>query len=191
MSRLSRSADRAPVMVASPYAATPAPLSQARAVPARAALLLMPFALALLGAGASAPNPLSLAFHGGAPDPARPGVVAISRHPFLAGLCLWGAAHVPANGDLTRVILFGGAALFAGFGMIILDRHKRRELGADWYRLAAATSAVPFGAILGGRARFPRDVATFGGAAAGLVLYALLLGGGHRWLFGGDPLAGF
>jgi len=148
----------------------------------------MPAVLMLFGAGLFAPNPLSIAFRGGAFDPARPGAVALSRHPILAAFALWALVHLPANGDLTSVILFGGAAVFALVGMLILDR-RRRELGAEWHRLAASTMALPGAAILLGRARVPTDGRTLAGAALGLFLYALLLAGLHRVLFGADPLA--
>jgi uncharacterized membrane protein len=155
-----------------------------------AALILMPLALLLLGAGALAPNPLSIAFVTRAYDPQAPGAVAISRHPILWGLGLWGLAHLPANGHVVGVALFGSLGVFALLGMAVVEGRRRLVLGEEaWGRLAAGTSFLPFVAILGRRARWPRDPVTLLGGAAGLLAAALLLAGGHLWLFQRDPLA--
>jgi uncharacterized membrane protein len=153
------------------------------------ALIGMPLALLLLGAGALAPNPLSIAFVTRAWDPQAPGAVAITRHPILWGLGLWGFAHVPANGHLVGLVLFGSLGVFALLGMVVVDWRRRRVLGEDhWQALAAGTSFLPFVAILTGRARWPGDTVTVLGGAAGLLGSALLLAGGHLWLFQRDPL---
>src|SRR5690606_39230107 len=132
-----------------------------------------------------APNPLSISFASGEFVAERPGAVAISRHPLLWGLGLWGLAHVPANGDIAALIFFGGLGLFAFVGMVFVERRKRRSLGPGrWAELARGTSVVPFAAILAGRARWPRDRRTLAGAAAGFLLAVFLLAGGHLWLFG-------
>ncbi|MEQ1802042.1 MAG: NnrU family protein [Gammaproteobacteria bacterium] len=153
------------------------------------ALVLMPFALVLLGAGALAPNPLSIAFVTRPFNPQAPGAVAITRHPILWGLGLWGFAHVPANGHVVGLALFGSLGVFAAIGMAVVEGRRRRVLGEDrWRALAAGTSVLPFVALLTGRARWPRDPVTLIGGAAGLVAAALLLAGGHLWLFQRDPL---
>lgn len=155
-------------------------------------LVLMPLALVLLGAGALAPNPLSIAFVPGPLDPARPGPVAITRHPILWGLGLWGLAHVPANGHVVGLVMFGGLGFFALVGMTVIERRRRVTLGADrWQSLAAGTSFVPFVALFTGRARWPRDGRTLLGAGVGALAAGALLAGGHLWLFGKNPLAFF
>jgi uncharacterized membrane protein len=156
-----------------------------------AALLLVPLALALLGAGALAPNPLSIAFVTREYEPRVPGPVAVTRHPILWGLGLWGLAHLPANGHLVGLVLFGSLGAFAFLGLAIVEGRRRAALGPDrWAELAAGTSVVPFAALLAGRARWPRDPRTLLGALAGLVAAALLLlAGGHLRLFQRDPLA--
>lgn len=128
------------------------------------------------------PNPFSF---GGARnehfDPARPGIVRWTRHPLLAALTLWSAAHMVPNGDLAHVILFGAFALFALAGRWLIDRRKRREMGARWDALRAATATA---------ALFPPPASKAGAAArlaAGVGLYALLLWL-HPWLFGVSPL---
>ncbi|WP_349361171.1 NnrU family protein [Stappia sp.] len=127
------------------------------------------------------PNPFSF---GGARndlfDPQRPGLVRWSRHPLLLALALWATAHVVPNGDLAHVILFGTFAAFAALGGRLIDRRKRREMGADWQRLRSAVADAPL---------LPRRVS--GGMiarlVAGGVLYAALLWA-HPVLFGVSPL---
>lgn len=132
-------------------------------------------AFALIGAGAAVRNPLSVSLRDGDVDPDRPTLIGLTRHPLLLGLGLWGVAHAPANGDWPSLLLFGGSALFAALGMIMLDRRVRRRLGDDaWRRLAAAKPGLD------------RDAAL--GVVAGLALFAALLAA-HPYLFGVDPLA--
>ena len=95
------------------------------------AILLVPLALFLLGMGALAPNPLSIAFVTRPYDPAAPGSVAITRHPILWGLGLWGLAHVPANGHLVGLTLFGGLGIFALIGMGVVEDRRRLVLPDD------------------------------------------------------------
>jgi uncharacterized membrane protein len=127
------------------------------------------------------PNPFSF---GGARndqfDPARPGIVGWSRHPLLAALALWATAHVVPNGDLAHVILFGTFAAFALLGGRLIDRRKRREMGAEWQRLRAAVATAP-------RLSWPASGGTFARLAAGSALYATLLWA-HPFLFGVSPL---
>lgn len=154
-----------------------------------AALALMLPASILLVAGAASPNPLSVGFSARGYDPARPGIVGVTRHPLLWGFALWAVAHLIPNGDLVSLIMFAGFALFALLGMAIVDRRKRRQLGGEWHRLAAATAAVPFAAWRRTRRALrwrPGDLtlALFGGAA----LYALLLWL-HPRVIGPDPAA--
>ncbi|MBP0464226.1 NnrU family protein [Roseomonas sp. PWR1] len=100
--------------------------------------LMMPVACVLLALGAGIPNPFSI---GGARaclyDPARPGVLALTRHPVLWAVTLWAGAHVPPNGDLAHVLMFGGFAAFGLAGMRALDRRRRRAWGAArWAEMA-------------------------------------------------------
>jgi uncharacterized membrane protein len=153
------------------------------------AIVLVPLALLLLGAGALAPNPLSIAFVTRSYDPAAPGAVAITRHPILWGLGLWGLAHVPVNGHLVGLLMFGTLGIFALIGMGVVEGRRRQVLGEDrWQVLAGATSFLPFLAILRGRAGWPRDRVSLVGGTLGLLLAAALLAGVHLWLFGRDPL---
>lgn len=86
----------------------------------------------LIALAVARPNPLSF---GGARnaefDPDHAGIVGWIRHPLLAAIGLWAAAHIVPNGDLAHVILFGTFLGFALLGMKMIDRRKRRQLGDD------------------------------------------------------------
>lgn len=117
--------------------------------------LALPLACQFAAFGVGAANPLSF---GGDPrkafDPDHPGVAGVVRHPLLWAIALWSGAHVVPNGDLAHVLLFGFFALIALLGMVIIDRRKRRQLGAErWRALAARTSFWPFAALVAGRFR--------------------------------------
>lgn len=145
-------------------------------------ILMLP-AFMLLAGGAASPNPLSIGFSRARFDPARPGIVGITRHPILWSFALWAFAHIVPNGDLVSLIMFGGFGLFAVAAMSLVDRRKRRELGEQWSRLAAGTSVLPLARGL--PRRWPQGTlaATLLGGAA---LYGLLLWL-HPLLFGPDP----
>ncbi len=107
------------------------------------------------------PNPLSF---GGARnadfDPDHAGIAGWLRHPLLAAIGLWAGAHIVPNGDLAHVILFGTFFGFALLGMKIIDRRKRRQLGADWSRLAQTARRVEI--TPGGLVRVVAGIAAWG-----------------------------
>lgn len=146
-------------------------------------VLTMPFACVLLVAGLTSPNPFSLG-RGAGYDPARPGVVSVTRHPVMWALALWSGSHIPVNGDLAAVVLFALMLLLSLAGTASLEGNRRGRVDpgtwARWYR---------------GTGNRPRlrgvDWRGIGGArlVAGLALYvALLLG--HRLLIGVAPPLG-
>lgn len=102
------------------------------------ALTLVLIGLIILCLAIGRPNPLSF---GGAQnetfDPNTPGIVGWFRHPLLAAIGLWAGAHLLVNGDLAHVILFGLFTVFGLLGRKIIDRRKKRQLGAQWDTLAA------------------------------------------------------
>ncbi|MFB9149896.1 NnrU family protein [Roseovarius ramblicola] len=126
------------------------------------------------------PNPFSFGGAGNARfDPARPGLVRLTRHPLLAALALWAGAHLLVNGDLAHAMLFGTFAGFALLGMRLIDRRRQREMGAAWSRLDAAR-----------RSSLPRPMSWPGVGLRlllGVGLYAGLLWL-HPWLIGVNPL---
>lgn len=150
-------------------------------------VILTPLALFLLIAGLIGPNPLSLTLRPAGTE-AQPGIVRITRHPVFWGALIWALAHIPPNGDLRSVLLFGSLAALAAAGFVLGDRRARRKLEGNWDALAATTSIVPFAAIAEGRARFRIDAPMVIAALLAAGVTAWLLGGGHAALFGVDPL---
>ncbi|WP_297774445.1 NnrU family protein [uncultured Roseovarius sp.] len=143
-------------------------------------LTLMLAVCLILGLAIGRPNPFSF---GGARnhlfDPERPGLVRITRHPMLLALALWAFGHMIPNGDLAHVILFGSFAGFAVLGRVLIDRRKRREMGAEWLRLDKAV-----------RAQGPspaRPLVAVLRLTLGVALFMLLLGA-HPYVFGVAPL---
>ena len=148
--------------------------------------LAMPAAILLAACAVGAPNPLSFGGRADGFDPDRPGVAGVARHPALWVLLIWAGAHLLVNGDLAHVILFGVFAGFSILGMWALDKRHQRRLGADWSRLAARTSALPFAALIEGRWRpaGPLPVVRLGiGGAVWLLLLWL-----HLPVIGVPPL---
>ncbi len=86
-------------------------------------------------------------------DAAR-GVLRVTRHPFLWGVALWGAGHLASNPETTSVLLFGGLTVMVLLGTRSID-HKAAARNPDqWAAFKAATSNIPFAAIVQGRNRF-------------------------------------
>lgn len=146
-------------------------------------LTVMAMVCLLLALSLGRPNPFS--FGGalnGTFDPGRPGLVRWVRHPVLLALALWAGGHLLANGELAHVLLFGVFAGFALLGMRLIDRRKRREMGAErWQALRAAVAEAPV---------FPRPhswLAIVLRLASGVVGYIALIGL-HPFLFGVSPL---
>jgi uncharacterized membrane protein len=150
-------------------------------------LAVMPVALLLIVAGLLEPNPLSITLRKG--DALGP-VAAITRHPVLWGFLLWAASHVPPNGDLVSVVLFGTMAAFSLAGFALLDAKARRRLGPEqWREMSQTTSVLPFVALMMGRTTFAPSRRSLLAAALALSLYAWFLAQGHALLIGPDPLA--
>ncbi len=141
------------------------------------ALALMPFAFVFMAVGFGVPNPLSISLF---PEPdnwSRSGLLTVIRHPVQVGLALWAGLHALANGTLVSLLLFGGLALFAIAGIPLVERRRRREIGADAYAAIAHRRTAYNDA--------PRQALA---AVFGLVTMAVLLYL-HPYLFGADPLA--
>lgn len=149
-------------------------------------LLIMPVALTLIAGGVLAPNPSAVGMADALDrtEPAR-GVLRVTRHPVMWGLALWAAVHILVNGDLASLLFFGGFLLTAILGSLHLDRRMAAEQGERWRRFAAATSYLPFAALLGGRQRWSwgelRRPAAWGVGAFALLLLL------HPYLFGVRP----
>ena len=116
------------------------------------------------------------------------GVFAITRHPFLWAVALWAATHLLVNGDVASVIFFGGLLAVALIGPSLIDAKRRRSDEETWGQVAAASSRLPFLAMVQGRARLHlADLGWWRLALAAALYIALLLG--HGDLFGVPVLA--
>lgn len=171
---------------AAPYVPTWGPLQWWK--PFAIALMLPAFVLVV--AGLLTPNPTAVAGEKLAEAGPR-GIVRVTRHPFLVGTALWSAVHWVGNGDQASFLLFGTLFVVAAAGTVSIDAKRRRSLGAaTWDRFAAQTSIIPFAAIAAGRGRMPGlDETTWWRPAAGVLAYALMLGG-HAHLVGVSPFPG-
>lgn len=139
----------------------------------------------LAAAGLVTPSPL-LAGNEGAlkkEAPAR-GAVRITRHPFLWGAAFWAAGHVLVNGERFAPMLFGALGLMALYGTRSIDRKTKARDPEAWARFEAATSNMPFAAIIQGRNQLALGEMTLG-LAAGLIAFAAL--GFFHAAFTGKP----
>jgi uncharacterized membrane protein len=140
------------------------------------AILLMLPATLLVVIGLATPNPTAVAQEKRLAEPPT-GIVRITRHPFLTGVSLWALVHLIGNGDVASLVFFAAFAVVGLAGTVSIDAKRRRLAGAGWPAFAAATSIVPFAAIAAGRNRFrPGEIGAWRWVA-GLLVYALLLGG--------------
>ncbi|HEX7970047.1 MAG TPA: NnrU family protein, partial [Stellaceae bacterium] len=144
------------------------------------AMLLMLLAFILLALGLGAGNP-TLAGADMILKDQLPvyGVTRITRHPLLWVFALWAIAHLLANGHLAALLLFGAILVTALNGMVSIDRKRRRALGRAWDTFAAATSRVPFAAIVAGRNSLRLEELPVWRIAVGVVLFGAAL-----WLHG-------
>jgi len=149
------------------------------ATPGWVAALLLPVALVgsvLIAAGLSTPNPL-IVRQGHLFDQADivRGILRVSRNPFFWGAGLLSLAQVIALGDVAAILAFGGIAFLGIIGSFVLDAKKARQHGGSWRTFAAATSNVPFLAIIGGRQHlYLREVGPLRIASALAVLVITL-----------------
>ena len=150
-------------------------------------LALMPVALVLIVCGLMSRNPGAVRQQGalGSPDATR-GILRVTRHPMMWGFALWGLGHVLARGDTESLIFFGGFIVLALSGTRLIDARKAAALGEGWQRFAAATSNVPFAAIVAGRNEFRPGEIGWKRILIGLALYVALLFL-HPYLFGTRP----
>jgi uncharacterized membrane protein len=105
------------------------------------------------------------------------GLERITRHPFFAGLVLFSAAHVLLARHLTGAIFFGGLILVSVIGSAHQARKLRRRHGPSYDDFLAASSAIPFAAIIAGRQRLAARelpwLLMIVGIGAGIGLHAL------------------
>lgn len=90
-------------------------------------LIVSPLGLFLIIAGLVSVNPLSLSARRHRQGRTPGAVVAITRHPVFWGLALWGASHIPPNGDVRSLMLFGTVAVLALSATQSLSRTELKE----------------------------------------------------------------
>ncbi len=116
------------------------------------------FALAVVGAGVMAmalfDYPASAYALTAGQNAYEPGPIArITRHGFFSGLGLLAVAHALLATHLVETVFFGCLALFAWLGPIHQDAKLVARRGEAHRRYMAATSTLPFAAIVAGRQR--------------------------------------
>ncbi len=144
---------------------------------------LMLIAFLLVVAGLLTPGPTTAGFEGSLAkaEPAN-GILRVTRHPFLWGVFVWGAAHLISNGDRASVMLFGGLGLMVLFGARSIDRKSRARDPERWAAFSSVTSNIPFAAIVQGRNRL-----AFGEVAWKLLIAVIVfaaVGYFHRLIVG-------
>lgn len=95
-------------------------------------------------------------------------IKAAVKHPQLLSVKIWSLGHLLANGDGASMLMFGA---FLAWAVIVRVSIKGRERRGE--------SAPP----VAGPVKW--DAAA---VVLGLVLYVVLIMGGHQWLFGVSPL---
>ena len=148
-----------------------------------AALLLVP-ATFLVVAGLTTRNPTAVGAEKAAAQ-APVGIVKLTRHPFLWGVAIWGAAHMLANGDVASLVFFGSFFTLAHVGPRLIDAKRARKAPQAWASFAAQTSATPF------RGPLRPSLGEIGWWRIGLsaVVYLALLLWLHEALIGVSPMA--
>ena len=117
------------------------------------------------------------------------GIQRITRHPFLWGVSLWAVVHLIANGDAASVLLFSGFLLLAQAGTRSIDAKLLARHGASYQHYLAATSNLPFWAILTGKNRLRLSEIGWARVLLAVAVYLgfVLL---HPYAFGVSPLPG-
>ncbi|PRX31270.1 putative membrane protein [Paraburkholderia sp. BL18I3N2] len=106
---------------------------------------------------------------GAFPDTAR-GVFAVTRHPMMWSIALWGLCHIAVFPVAKNVVLAAAMVILALVGAALQDRKKQRLQPDLWPAWESQTSYLPFAAIAAGRAQL-----------GGFGMHALL-GGLVVWL---------
>lgn len=156
-------------------------------------IVVMPFALILVVAGLTTRSPTAvggdsqLDMATASTRNPTPGILRITRHPFLWGASLWAASHLAVNGDAASIIFMGGILILSLVGMHHIDARREATLGSAWGPIALTTSAIPFAAILSHRTAMDWRGLGWWRPALGLVLYALTLHA-HPLFFGVSAL---
>lgn len=82
------------------------------------------------------------------------GIERVTRHPFFVGFGLFTAAHALLAATMAICIFFAGLALLSMVGIVGQDRKLLARHGTPYADYIAATSVVPFAALLTRRQAF-------------------------------------
>ncbi len=137
--------------------------------------VIMLLALVLGIGGLIGANPTSVGGKVSSSGEVATGFLRITRHPFLVSVVMWSLAHLLVRGEMRAIVFFGGMGLLAAVGTVLIDIKTRKRLGAEWERFAAATSIIPFLAILQGRNRFSFSELKLWRLALGIIAFGLIL----------------
>jgi uncharacterized membrane protein len=119
---------------------------------------------------------------GGARGAEPYGLARVTRHGFFVGAILFAGAHALLAPHLAGAAGMAVLALFTALGIRLQDRKLLVLRGESYRRYLAATSTIPFAAILAGRQRLVWHELPFAGIALGLAA-AWLLRSVHAGIF--------
>ena len=102
------------------------------------------------------------------------GISRITRHSFFVAMALIGGAHVLLAPHLVGAVFAGGLAVLGLLGSWHQDRKLLRLRGEPYAAYVAATSTIPFAAILAGRQRLVLRELPLRALAVGAVVAVLL-----------------
>ncbi len=102
------------------------------------------------------------------------GLERVTRHAFFVGVVLLGIAHALLATRLVGAVAMGSLALLAGVGAWFQDRKLLAQRGESYRDYLAATSTIPFAAIVAGRQRLVWREIPYGMLLLGLALTWLL-----------------
>lgn len=150
-------------------------------------VVAMPVAIFLAVCAFSTPNP-TLAGAEGSTEPGHPapGIISVTRHPFLWGAALWAASHLVVNGNAADIVMMGGLLILVVGGMFHIDKKREARLGAAWGPIAMTTSLVPFVAMVTKRTRFDWAGIGWWRVTLALAIYVAIVFG-HEFVFGVAP----
>jgi uncharacterized membrane protein len=153
-------------------------------------LVIMPISCVFAVAGLTTRNVTMVGGENALNEPdSTPGIMTITRHPFLWGLALWSLGHLAVTGDAASIVLFGGISILTIGGMAHIDHRRAQVAGAGWGPVALRTSLFPFAAALTGRTKIDWAGIGVGRVAGGIALYGVLIGL-HEFAIGVTPLPG-
>jgi uncharacterized membrane protein len=142
-------------------------------------ILVMPLGLLLAVCGLTTPSVTLVGGEARLSDPGThdvaPGMLRVTRHPFLWGTALWAASHLFANGEAADMILMVGILVLSLGGMRHIDLRRETDMGAAWGPMALTTSALPFAAIATSRTTMDWKGIGWWRPALAIALYAALL----------------